>query len=120
MDIFIEIAILVVGLYNVLNYSINYFKHCAICTRGVNDYGNSTQYPIYEYEIIVDGVPKRYKVSGFALFHMRKGKKYKVLINKKNYRKVVDYREYVFYIIFLGIGLLSLLFRVADLVSILR
>ena len=79
----------------VINLKINYFKSYGICL----DYGSSpfpfVSYPTYEYEIDEDGIIVNYVNRGTSILYFGKGKKHKILINKKDHNKVVGYREFV-------------------------
>ena len=84
-------------LAQVINLKVNYFKHTAVCLGYITGHGGFTSFPTYEYELVENGVSMTYKNRGTAWFYPRKGKKYKVLISKRNNNKVVGYSELVGY-----------------------
>ena len=98
---FFMIAFMTFGYFLVwtINLKINYFKSYGICL----DYDTSpypfVSYPTYEYEIDEDGIIVKYVNRGTSMLYLGKGKKQKILINKKDHNKVVGYREFVGYII---------------------
>lgn len=51
--------------------------------------------PLFEYEMMENGKKVVYRSRGTALLGLRRGKRCKVLINKKDHNKVVGYNEYV-------------------------
>ena len=79
----------------VINLKINYFKSYGLCL----DYDTSpfpfVSYPTYEYEIDEDGIIVNYVNRGTSILYFGKGKKQRILINKKDHSKVVGYREFV-------------------------
>ena len=79
----------------VINLKINYFKSYGLCL----DYDTSpfpfVSYPTYEYEIDEDGIIVKYVNRGTSVLYLGKGKKQRILINKKDHNKVVGYREFV-------------------------
>ena len=91
-----------------------YEKHEAICL----DYHTSNTafvtYPLYEYEILEDGEMVTYQNWGICNFSPKKGKKYKVLVYKKNHDKVVAFNEYTFNLSF---GTILLLWSLKELLS---
>ena len=91
----VSIAFFVHALY----LRICYFKHEAVCLDCL--YGSKAfiTRPLYKYELIVDGQRAIYTNRGTTVFYPRIGKCYKVLINKKNYSKVVGYAEYIVHLI---------------------
>ena len=99
----------------IINLKINYFKSYGICL----DFDTSPYpfvfYPTYEYEIDEDGIIVKYVNRGRSMLHLGKGKKERILINKKDHNKVVGYRELVGYIILcivLAAGIISQLYAV--------
>jgi hypothetical protein len=90
-------------LVRVIDLEINYFKSYGLCI----DYDTArwpVSYPIYEYEVDEDGIIVKYVNSTSSLFYFGKGKKHRILINKKDHNKIASYREFVVYIIYLIIG----------------
>ena len=85
-----------VGLFaRIIFLKVCYMKHDAIClkmTPGSNAY---VTHAIYEYELIEKGKKVIYKSEGTTFLYPRKGKRYKVLISKKDHNKVVGYAEYI-------------------------
>lgn len=74
---------------------ICYFKHQAVCLDCLYGTKSFITRPLYEYELIVAGKKRTYTNRGTTIFYPRKGKRYKVLICKRDYNKVVGYAEYV-------------------------
>ena len=96
MDIIFVGLIGCIGAFiQVVNLKINYFRHNAICLGYSTGHYSFVSFPPYEYEIIKAGKRKTYRNTGTTLFYPKKGKKYKVLIHKRNYNKVVGYSEYI-------------------------
>ena len=82
-------------LARIIFLKVCYMKHDAIClkmTPGLNAY---VTYAIYEYELTEKGKKVIYKSKGTTFLYPRKGKRYKVLISKKDHNKVVGYAEYI-------------------------
>ena len=100
----VSLGILVHAIY----LRICYFKHEAVCLEYTTNPTVFMIFPVYEYEIIEAGKKVTYKKGGKTYFYPRKGKKYKVLICKNDYNKVVGYRMYVVHLL-VGI-LLSAMF----------
>ena len=104
------IAFMTLGYFLVwtIHLKINYFKSYGICL----DYDTSPYpfvfYPKYEYEIEEDGKIVKYVNRGRSMLHLGKGKKERILINKKDHNKVVGYREFVGYIIALITNVVAL------------
>lgn len=71
-----------------------YIIHYAICLEYMTVRGFSSS-PLYEYEIMDNGEKKVYTNWGSACFYPKVGKRYKVLLRKDDYNKVVAYNEYV-------------------------
>ena len=91
----------------VINLKINYFKSYGLC----KDYDTSpslVSYPTYEYEIDEDGKFVKYVNRGTSILYFGKGKRHRILINKKDHNKVVGYREFVAYIIALVIDVVAM------------
>jgi len=92
----------------VINLKINYFKSYGLCI----DYHSSpvafVSYPTYEYEIDEDGKFVKYVNRGTSILYFGKGKRHRILINKKDHNKVVGYREFVAYIIALIIDVVAM------------
>ena len=80
------------------------FKHEAVCLEYSTSEMAFVAYPLYMYELIENGKIVTYKSSGTTIFSPKKGKRYKVLINKKDHYKVVGYREYIVDL-YVGVGL---------------
>lgn len=93
----------------VMNLKINYFKSYGLCI----DYHSSpfafVSYPTYEYEIDEDGIMVKYVNRGRSMLYFGKGKRHRILINKKDHNKVVGYRELVAYIIALIIDVVAMI-----------
>lgn len=90
---------------------INYIKSYAICLEyNTSNYGCVT-YPLYEYEMMEDGKKVVYQSRGIANFWPKKGKRYKVFINKQNHNKVIAYNEYIFNIFWGTIFMIGFLIR---------
>ena len=70
-----------------------YMKHKAVCLEYSTSEMAFVTYPLYK--LIENGKKVTYKSSGTTIFSPKKGKRYKVLINKKDHYKVVGYREYI-------------------------
>ena len=87
----VSIGILVYAVY----LKVCYKKHEAVCLEYSTSEMAFVAYPLYMYELIENGKIVTYKSSGTTIFSPKKGKRYKVLINKKNHYKVVGYREYI-------------------------
>lgn len=81
-----------------------YFKHEAICLENTPHGKRFMSSALYEYELLVAEKKITYKNWGWTYFHPRKGKRYKVLICKKDYSKVNGYMLYMVHLI-LGGGL---------------
>lgn len=105
------LAIGIISFAVMLAYAIylkfNYFKHWAICLD--SSPSGSISHTTYEYEIIEAGEKRTYVSRGTALFYPKKGKKYRVLIHKRNYNKVVGYSAYVGDVILMSILLACIL-----------
>lgn len=85
-----------IGIFiQVVNLKINYFKYKAICLDYSTGHYAFVSFPLYEYEIIENGVKTMYRNKGTTMFYPKKGKKYKVLIHKNNYNKIIGYSEYI-------------------------
>lgn len=97
MDIEIGKLMIAIGLgIRLVWLKMNYVMHDAICL----DYGigrSWVTYPLYEYEILIDGKFVKYRNWGTNCFRPRKGKRCKVLINKNNYDKVIGANAYIVY-----------------------
>ena len=84
---------------------LNYIMHDAVCLDYTTSNYSWVTYPLYEYEMQVDGKMATYKNWGTKYFSPRKGKRCKVLINKNNYDKVIGANECIADIIYLIIFL---------------
>jgi len=75
------------------------FKHEAVCLEWT-PHGKYLKSSVqYEYELVVAGKKVTYKNWGRTYFYPRKGKRYKVLISKKDYYKVHGYMLYVVHLL---------------------
>ena len=86
-----------VGLFaRIIFLKVCYMKHDAICLKrtgsGIKGF---VTYAMYEYELTEKGKKVIYKSVGTTFLFPRKGKRYKVLISKKDHNKVVGYAEYI-------------------------
>ena len=86
---------IIVTLARVINFKVNYFRHYAICLDYDTGHYAFTSFPLYEYELMEEGVKVVYKNRGTAFLYPKKGKKHKVLIYKSNHNKIVGYSEYI-------------------------
>ena len=91
MGLIVSIAMLSYAVY----LRVCYMKHEAVCLEYSTSEMGFVTYPLYMYELIENGKKVTYKSSGTTICSPKKGKRYKVLINKKNHYKVVGYREYI-------------------------
>ena len=109
MDLEIVDLMIIIGLTTRLIWlKLNYVIHDAVCLDyTTSNYGWVT-YPLYEYEMMVEGKMVVYKNWGTNYFSPCKGKRCKVLINKANYDKVIGANEYIADIIYLIIFFVSL------------
>lgn len=103
-----------IGVFiQVINLKFNYFRQEAICLDYSTGHYAFVSFPLYEYEIIEDGIKVIYKNEGTTLLYPKKGKKYKVLIHKRNYRKIVGYSEYIGNVVLLFILAVCLFFLIS-------
>lgn len=73
---------------------LNYTKHEAICLDYTVGRGGITK-PLYEYQLLEGDKIITYQNWGSNYFSPRRGKRYKVLINKKNPNKVLGVNVYL-------------------------
>lgn len=92
----------------IINLEINYFKSYGLCIDIDTSPYAFVSYPTYEYEVDEDGKIVKYVNRGHSMLHLGKGKKERILINKKDHNKVVGYREFVGYIIALITNVVAL------------
>ena len=84
------------GLFaRIIFLKVCYMKHDAICLKITGTERNFVTFVLYEYELVEKGKKVIYKSEGTTFFYPRKGKRYKVLISKKDHNKVVGYAEYI-------------------------
>ena len=90
-----------------------YTKHRAVCLDYI--YGSNVfiAHALYEYDLIIAGKTVKLKHWGDTAFGLRRGKQYKVFINKKDYTKVVGYADYV---VRLFLGCFSGILLIVDLI----
>ena len=86
-----------VGLFaRIIFLKVCYMKHDATCLKrtgsGIKGF---VTYAIYEYELTEKGKKVIYKNKGATFLFPRKGKRYKILISKKDHNKVVGYADYI-------------------------
>ena len=100
--------IMTVGLLvHAIYLRICYFKHDAVCLDW-NPGGKSFLVRIhYEYELKQGQRMVTCETWGWTYFWARKGKRYKVLICKKDYYKVSGYRVFVVHLLVGGFFLAS-------------
>lgn len=61
--------------------------------------GGIVTYPLYQYEMEIQGKAVVLQSRGTAIFGPKKGRKYKVLVKKTNYTEVKAYSVYIFDIV---------------------
>lgn len=88
-------------------------KHEAICLDYIVGSSVFITHVLYEYEMIIAKKTVKYKNWGNTVFWVRRGKNYKIFVNKKNYSKVVGYAEYVVCLVF---GCFFGMLTIADLI----
>ena len=111
MGVYIGGLIVAIGLLvHAIYLRICYFKHEAVCLEHSTYEKLFITFPLYEYELMEAGKKVAYKKRGETYFYPRKGKRYKVLINKDNHNKVIGYMKYVVHLL-VG-SLLSVMFLV--------
>ena len=117
MDIIILYLIAVIYCYGyVIYYKLEFFEWTAICLDYLT--GRSMAYhPEYVYELVENGETVTYKNWGFAIGFPKKGKKYRVLIKKKDHNKIVGYSEYIAYKV---VGTLMLFIFVLEIICEMR
>lgn len=93
--IVIGLVCFIAYLAQVINFKVNYFRHYAICLDYDTGHYAFTSFPLYEYELMEEGVKVVYKNRGTAFLYPKKGKKHKVLIHKSDHNKIVGYSEYI-------------------------
>ena len=85
-----------VGLFaRIIFLKVCYMKHDASCLKITGTERSFVTFVLYEYELVEKGKKVIYKSEGTTFFYPRKGKRYKVLISKKDHNKVVGYAEYI-------------------------
>ena len=85
-----------VGLFaRIIFLKVCYMKHDATCLKITYAGRQFVTFAIYEYELTEKGKKVIYKSKGTTVFYPRKGKRYKVLISKKDHNKVVGYAQYI-------------------------
>ena len=112
----ISLIIMFICCGRIIYYKKEFFEWTAICL----DYrvGRSmTYYPEYVYELVENGETVTYKNWGFAIGFPKKGKKYRVLIKKKDHNKIVGYSEYIAYQV---VGTLMLILLVLQIIWEIR
>lgn len=82
-------------LAHAIYLKVCYMKHDAVCLEYTSSGKAFVTYPLYEYELIEEGEKVKYKSGGTTIFYPKKGKRYRVLISKKDHKKVVGYTEYI-------------------------
>ena len=117
MDIIILYLIAVIYCYGyVIYYKLEFFEWTAICLDYLT--GRLMAYhPEYVYELVENGETVTYKNWGFAVGFPRKGRKYRVLIKKKDHNKIVGYSEYIAYKV---VGTLMLFIFVLEIICEMR
>lgn len=108
MNLIVANIAISVLLTRVIILKISYIKSFATCLD-YNTGRSFTSFPLYEYEMIEDGVKVVYKNRGTAFFYPKKGKRYKVLIHKKDHNKIVGYSDYVSSLVILCLMFLCVL-----------
>lgn len=101
-----------ISFAQVINYKVNYFRHYAICLDYITGHYSGVSFPLYEYELIEDGVKVVLKNRGTAFLYPKKGKRHRVLIHKSNHNKVVGYSEYILNLILVIILSICFLFQI--------
>lgn len=100
----------------IIYYKLEFFEWTAICLDYLT--GRSMAYhPEYVYELVENGETVTYKNWGFAIGFPKKGKKYRVLIKKKDHNKIVGYSEYIAYQV---VGTLMLFIFVLEIICEMR
>lgn len=94
---FIGACILLIRAYI---FKTQYIETYAICL----DFTNAN-YPLYQYEMNVNDHKIIFENYGHSFLWAKKGRRYKVLVSRKDYDKVVAYNEYVGEL-FIGIWIL--------------
>lgn len=80
-----------------------YMKHKAVCLDYTFSGKSFIAHHLYEYELEEEGEEKIYQSWGIAYLYPKIGKRYRVLIHKKNHNKVVGYTVYVVHMIMGGL-----------------
>lgn len=114
MFLFLIILVATVYFLGVAIYlRVSGMKHKAVCLDYLSGWKAVITHVLYEYELIIAGKTLRYKNWGDTVFFPQKGKKYTVLISKRDYTKVSGYTKYVVY---LCLGCFLCILTFADLI----